>query len=691
MTAATLLLEIGTEELPPKALDRLARALADGVASGLDEAGVDRGKARALSSPRRLAVLVEAVAEAAADRRIERLGPPVASAYDADGNPTKAAEGFARSCGVDIAELETRDTDKGERLAYAGTEAGRALSELLPEIAAGAARALPVPKRMRWGDSETTFVRPVHWVTALHGDRVIELTLFDCRAGRVTRGHRFHHPEPIELPNADDYIERLRNPGYVLVDPEARREAVREQVAARAGEAGGRALVDDDLLAEVCALVEWPVALAGRFEDRFLALPREVLISTLEGHQRYFPVEDDNGSLLPAFVTVANIESREPQRVIAGNERVVRPRLADALFFWEQDRRQGLAKLADGLARVTFQRDLGSLAAKSERVAELAGRLAGAASADADAVARAATLAKADLLTEMVGEFPELQGTMGRYYALEAGEPENVAIALEEQYLPRAAGGPIPATPAGRALALADKLDTLAGIFALGKRPSGEKDPFALRRAALGVLRISIEGGLSFGLRDTLAHAVATQPVTVDADTVVAELVDFHRDRLRAYYAERGIGAEAFEAVAAHGLDDPRDFDRRLQAIRTFMAESAARTLCAAHKRVRNILKDRADEAAPVVPDLLVEPAERALHADVERLAPELQARSDAGEYTEALRRLAELGPAVDAFFDDVLVMAEDDKIRENRLALLAALDTQCRAVADISRLPVES
>ena len=673
MTAATLLLEIGTEELPPKALDRLARALADGVAGGLDDAGVARGGARALSSPRRLAVLVESVAPAAADRRIERLGPPVASAYDADGKPTKAAEGFARKNSIAL------------------RAAGRPLAELLPEIAAGATRALPVPKRMRWGDSETAFVRPVHWVAALHGDRVIELSLFDCRAGRVTRGHRFHHPEPIELAAADDYIERLRDPGHVLVDPETRREAVREQVAARADETGGRALIDDDLLAEVCALVEWPVALAGRFEDRFLALPREVLISTLEGHQRYFPVEDDNGSLLPAFVTVANIESREPQRVIAGNERVVRPRLADALFFWEQDRRQGLAKLADGLARVTFQRDLGSLAAKSERVADLAGHLAGAADADADAVARAARLAKADLLTEMVGEFPELQGTMGRYYAIEAGEPENVAIALEEQYLPRAAGGPIPATPAGRALALAEKLDTLAGIFALGKRPSGEKDPFALRRAALGVLRISIEGGLSLSLRDALAHAVSSQPVAVDADTVVAELVDFHRDRLRAYYGERGIGAEAFEAVAAHGLDDPYDFDRRLQAIRAFMAESAARTLCAAHKRVRNILKDRADEAAPVVPDLLVEPAERALHADVERLAPELRARRDAGEYAEALHRLAELGPAVDAFFDDVLVMAEDDKVRENRLALLAALDAQCRTVADISRLPVES
>lgn len=691
MTAATLLLEIGTEELPPKALDRLARAFADGVASGLDEAGLDRGAARALSSPRRLAVLVAAVADAAAERRIERLGPAAASAYDAEGNPTKAAEGFARSCGVDVSDLETRDTDKGERLVYTGTEAGRPLAELLPEIAAAAVRALPVPKRMRWGDSETTFVRPVHWVTALHGEEVIELSLFECRAGRVTRGHRFHHPEPIELAAAEDYIERLRDPGHVLVDPRERRETVREQVSARAGEAGGRALIDDGLLAEVCALVEWPVALAGRFEDRFLALPREVLISTLEGHQRYFPVEDENGSLLPVFVTVANIESREPQRVIAGNERVVRPRLADALFFWEHDRRQGLATLAEGLARVTFQRDLGSLADKGKRVTDLAGRLAGGLDADADLVARAAMLAKADLLTEMVGEFPELQGTMGRYYAIEDGEPEVVAIALEEQYLPRAAGGPIPMTPVGRVLALADKLDTLAGIFALGKRPSGEKDPFALRRAALGVLRISIEGGLSLSLRDALTHAVAAQPVAVDADTVVAELIDFHRDRLRAYYGERGIGAEAFEAVAAHGLDDPHDFDRRLQAIRTFMAESAARTLCAAHKRVRNILKDRVDEAGRVAPDLLVEPAERELHAGVERLGPELQARSDAGEYAEALHRLAELGPAVDAFFDDVLVMAEDDKVRENRLALLAALDAQCRTVADISRLPVES
>jgi glycyl-tRNA synthetase beta chain len=542
---------------------------------------------------------------------------------------------------------------------------------------------------MRWGDSDAVFARPVHWIVALHGAAVVNLELFGCRAGRETRGHRFHHPAAIALDHADDYVAALREPGRVLADPAERRTAVREQVEARAAGAGGHALIDDALLAEVTALVEWPVALAGRFEDRFLELPREVLIATLEDHQRYFPVEDERGELLPAFVTVANIESREPERVVAGNNRVVRPRLADALFFWNQDRKRGLDELSAELARVTFQRELGSLADKSARVAELAAWLAGELGTDPAPVARAAALAKADLLTEMVGEFPELQGTMGRYYAAASGEDEAVAQALQEQYFPRAAGAPIPVSPTGRVLALADKLDTLAGIFALGKRPSGEKDPFALRRAALGVLRIVIEGDLDLDLRATFERAVAAQPPAADRDAVAADLLAFHLDRLRAYYLDRGVAPEVFDAVAAHGLGNPRDFDRRVQAVRSFLDQAAARTLCAAHKRIRNILKNGTDPAR-VNPELFSEPAERALYAALERLRPEVGEHARSGDYAAALHGMAALGAPVDAFFDQVLVMAEDQAVRANRLALLAALDEQCRSVADISRLSVE-
>lgn len=690
MNKATLLLEIGTEELPPKALESLAGALAEKVGRGLDEAGIERGEARPLASPRRLAVAVSAVAAQAPDREIERLGPPAAAAFDGQGQPTQAAKGFARSCGVSVDDLTTQDTDKGERLAYSGLEKGQPLSDLFADIAHAAVRGLPIPKRMRWGESEAAFVRPVHWLVALHGASVLDLRLFGIEAGRTTYGHRFHHPEGIELSAADDYVAALRDKAYVMADQTQRREAIAEQVATQARALGGEALVDDGLLREVSALVEWPVALAGRFEERFLALPREVLISTLEGHQRYFPVQGPDGALLPAFITVANIESSAPEQVIAGNERVVRPRLADALFFWEQDRRQDLGSLAAGLERVTFQRELGSLAGKSARVGDLAAWLAGHVGCDEAAVTRSAFLAKVDLLTDMVGEFPELQGVMGRYYAEAAGEPPAVARALEEQYLPRAAGGPIPESGVGRALALADKLDTLAGIFAVGKRPSGEKDPFALRRAALGVLRIAIEGGVDFSLAEALRRAVAAQPVDADEAAVVADLLDFHRERLRAYFQDRDVSAEVFESVAAMGIDRVLDFDQRIRAVQRFIDEPAARTLCAAHKRIRNILKDR-DIAPEVVPERLQDPAERTLYATLEELSPTVAADIAESAYADALLTLSRLGPPVDGFFDDVLVMADDERLRTNRLALLAALDAQCRAVADISRLSVET
>lgn len=687
----TLLIEIGTEELPPAALRSLANAFADGIAQGLAEADLPIGEVTPLASPRRLAVRIADTAAKAPDREEDRLGPAVAAAFDDAGQPTKAAEGFARSCGVAVADLEQRDTDKGTRLAYQGTATGQSLAALLPAILANAIKRLPIPKRMRWGDHEEAFVRPVHWLTALHGDAVLPLNAFNCAADRVTQGHRFHHREPIHLAHADEYADKLENPGHVIVDPDRRRELVQAGVAREAERAGGDVLSDDELIDEVTALVEWPVALTGRFDEQYLELPREAIVSTLKGHQRYFPVADADGRLLPLFITVANIESSAPERVIAGNERVIRPRLADALFFWQRDCERGLEALTNGLDRVTFQKDLGSIGDKSRRVAGIADWLAQAIGADTSLIARACTLAKTDLLTEMVDEFPELQGTMGCYYARVGGEDEAVALALDEQYAPRQAGAAIAATDVGRVVALADRLDTLTGVFAIGGRPTGEKDPFALRRAALGVLRTLIEGSLDLDLTQALARAIEHQPVALEHDSILDELVNFHLDRLRAYYADQGVVTDIFDAVAANGLSRPLDFDQRVQAVRAFLRAPEAVQLCGAHKRIRNILKDGVPDGS-VDAALLTEPAEQALHEQLATLHEQLEERRGRGDYTAALGCLAALQAPVDRFFDEVRVMSDDADQKRNRLCLLGALDQTCRSVADISRLnPTES
>lgn len=683
---ATLLLELGTEELPPKALRPMAQALAQGIADGLRGANLSIGQVEALGSPRRLAVRIADVAEKAPDRELQRLGPAVAAAFDDGGQPTKAARGFARSCGVDVCELEQQDTDKGKRLAYNGIEDGQTLAALLPGLFADAIKRLPIPKRMRWGMGEHSFVRPVHWLVALHGEQVLPLQAFGCGAGNQTRGHRFHHPSPIVLTHADDYVTLLENPGRVIVDMDRRRRMVEQQVQDAARNCGGEAICRHALLDEVAALVEWPVALSGSFDARYLALPREVLIATLEGHQRYFPVVDDDAKLLARFVTVANIESRDPERIVTGNQRVVRPRLADALFFWDRDRDRGLEALARGLGRVTFQRKLGSLADKSARVERIAQDIAAAVGADPAAVARACHLAKTDLLTEIVGEFPELQGTMGAHYARQAGENEAVALALDEQYAPRQARAPIASHRVGQVLALADRLDTLAGIFAIGGRPTGEKDPYALRRAALGVLRTCIEAELDLDLRKTLTRACELQPVTPAAADPVEDLLAFHLDRLRSYYHDRGFGADSFEAVAAAGLSHPSDFENRMLALQAFLGVPAASQLCSAHKRIRNILKN-VTATGDVEANLLTEPAEQQLHQALTALLQTLPGLMQTGDYQAALEQLATLEQPLDRFFAEVLVMCEDAAVKNNRLALLAGLDGVCRSVADISRL----
>ncbi len=688
--ARDLLLEVGTEELPPRALHRLATALRDAVAEGLAQARLAHRDLRLFATPRRLAVLVEALAPRQPDEQVERRGPALSAAFDDEGCPTRAAQGFARSCGVAVEDLDRLETDKGAWLVYRALRKGRTTPELVPEILARALEDLPVPRRMRWGELDEPFVRPVHWIVALYGDQVVPLTLFGIAAGRKTRGHRFHHPGPIVLPEPAAYEVLLETEGRVLADFERRRTAVKELAEAAAREAGGHAVVDPELLDEVTAMVEWPVPVVGAFDERFLEVPPEVLIVTMKTHQKYFHVVDDRRRLLARFVTMSNIASREPDRVREGNERVVRPRLADAEFFWNQDRKRTLASRLPELEQVVFQHKLGSMLDKTRRITALARDLAAVTGADPGLAQRAAELCKCDLRTEMVGEFPELQGTMGRYYAVHDGEPEEVACAIEEHYRPRFAGDGLPETPAGRAVALADRLDTLAGIFAAGLAPTGDKDPYALRRAALGVVRIVLEAGLDLDLRRWLETAAALQPEAVDAGARVDEVADFVRERLRGHLHEQGVRPDTFGAVAAVAPHRPLDLQRRALAVESFRRLPEAEALAAANKRITNILK-KAGAAPPdrVDPARLEEDAERALHERLAALRGTVQEKVAAADYLGALEALAGLRGPVDAFFDRVMVMAEDPALRANRLALLAALRELFLQVADISRLQI--
>jgi len=690
------LFELGTEELPPKALPGLELALRTGITERLTAAGLRFGAVESFAAPRRLAVRVRRLAPRQPDQVIRRRGPPLRAAFDAAGSPARAGLAFAASCGVPLESLgRERDEKNNEYLHYTGTRAGAATEDLLPGIVAEALDALPIPKRMRWGSSEAQFVRPVHWLVMLYGHEVVPATLLDTVAGRSTRGHRFHAPRDLPLRAPAGYERTLLTRGKVIAGFAARRERVREQVLAAAVQAGGRAIVGAELLDEVTALVEWPVAVAGRFEERFLALPREVLIATLQDHQRYFAVESVAGTLLPWFITVSNIESRDPQVVRAGNERVVRPRLADAAFFWDQDRRESLAARAPQLARVTFQAQLGSLGDKAGRVAALAAALAGVCGASPQRVARAALLCKCDLLSAMVGEFPELQGVMGAYYARADGEDEETAAAIREHYLPRGAGDELPATPTGMALALADRLDTLAGSFAIGQKPSGTRDPFGLRRAAIGVLRLARERALSFDLCALVAQAVAAQPVAdLDArrEAVSAEVYAFVMERLRALYlddAASGVTTELFDAVLATQPRSPLDADARVTALVRFLALPEAASLTAANRRIANILKKSAAALpARIDADLLRLPAEAALYAALLQQRGGVDAALARGAYGAAFAALALLRGPVDAFFEDVLVNDADARLRNNRLALLSELRTLFTRIADLSRLP---
>jgi glycyl-tRNA synthetase beta chain len=699
---ANFLVELGTEELPPKALLKLSDAFARGIAIELDEARLNYTSINAYATPRRLAVAVADLQLCQPTQTIEHRGPPVRLAFDAEGNPTRAAEAFAKKCGVAITALDRQTTDKGEWLYHSGEQAGKNTADLLEAMVTKSLSKLPIPKRMRWGSNDTEFVRPVHWLVMLLDKNVVPATVLGLTADRITFGHRFMAPDSQKLNRATDYVDTLRNKGKVIVDFAERREAIVAMTDAAASQAGGIAVFDSALADEVTALVEWPVPVTGEFPQKFLRLPTEVLIATLQGHQKYFPLRADTEQqeLLPAFIAISNLESKDPKRVKLGNEKVVLPRLSDAAFFWDQDTRSTLADRQVGLDAVVYQKGLGSLGDKARRVAKLAESIAPLVDADAKLTQRAAELARCDLLTDMVGEFPELQGRMGYYYALHDREPEAVAIAIEEQYLPRHASDTLPQSSIGTALSLADRLDTLAGIFALGKKPSGNKDPFALRRQALGLVRMCINNGIDFNLSELLAKAIALQPIDKQPEGLAEQLYDFILGRTKAWYLDgqapgletKGVSAELFNAVQSRAPASLTDLHQRLCALAGFMQLDAASSLAAANKRIANILKSAdATDSNSIKEHLFADDEERKLYSALNKILAPHRSDLDARNYAGALNRLASLRAPVDSFFDNVMVMADDEQLRENRLALLNVLRGLFLDIADISALPTKT
>ncbi len=686
-----LLIELGTEELPPKALQKLASSFALGVTDGLANARLSLKHADIYASPRRLGVIVRDLQASQKDREVVQKGPPVKIAFDDSGEPTKAALAFAKKCGVKAEALGREKSDAGEWLSYKATEPGRPIGELLPEIVQAALDALPIPRRMRWGGRDDEFVRPAHWLLMLYGKDVVEGSVLGLTAGRTTRGHRFHAPDELTINTVADYEASLEKAGYVIADFDKRRARVVAGVQEEANKLDGLPVATEDLFDEVTALTEWPVPLAGSFDEEYLSLPNEVITATLMNHQRYFPVSEKTGALKPAFITLANLESKDPDQVRDGNERVIRPRLADAKFFWESDQQVRLEEKTEGLKNIVYQKGLGTLQDKSMRVAALAKLFAEQLGEDKQAVTRAAMLAKCDLLTGMVGEFPELQGTMGAYYAAASGESDAVSVAIGEQYLPRFAGDDLPASKAGKMLAIADKLDTLAGIFVLDKKPSGNRDPFGLRRAALGIIRILIEGELDLDFNAAVDEAVAQQPATDDKQGGVREaLYAFIVDRLKSYFvdSDASYSTDMFEAVRARRPSSLIDFRARLQAVAEFITLEPAVSLAAANKRTANILRQAEyDDEGVLEANLLSDDAERVLYQAMKSAQNDIAPLLDERRYSDSLRRLAELRTPVDAFFDDVMVNVDDEAVRKNRLALLAELRALFLDVADISRL----
>jgi len=685
-TSNHLLFELGCEELPPKSLKKLSQALLDNIVAGLNEADLGYMQARSYATPRRLAVVIDDLISFQPDKTVEKRGPALQAAYVADGVPSKAALGFAASCGVGFAQLERLETDKGEWLVFRQAVKGQATVELLPEIIRKSLNNLPIAKRMRWGSFSHEFVRPVHWALLLYGQQVVETEILGLQTNRLSRGHRFHAPQSLSILQPHDYLEALREKGKVLVDFQERMDVISAAANQAAANVGGVAHIEEDLLEEIAALNEWPVPVVGNFDPRFLELPMEVLITTMQSNQKYFPVKNAQGGLLPHFITFSNIESSNPSSIQHGNERVVLPRLADAEFFWKQDRKQSLAERVEHLASIVFQKDLGTLADKTERVGNLAAFIAEELHADTSLARRAALLAKTDLITNMVGEFANLQGIMGRYYALADHEPTEVALALEEHYFPKQSGGSTPSGLIGQILALAEKIDTLSGIFSAGLIPTGDKDPYALRRATLGILRILIENHIALDVVVLLDKALAQFSHPFNLAETREKIIDFIFDRLKGYCLDQGYSIDEFEAVLAVHPTQPLDFIMRIRAVQAFRQLPEAESLAAANKRIINILK-KSEVSIPETVGNLVETAEINLLAAAESARADIQPLLEGQNYTLALSRLAELRESVDAFFDNVMVNTENEALRNSRLALLAMLSTQFLKIADISKL----
>ncbi|EPG7579431.1 MULTISPECIES: glycine--tRNA ligase subunit beta [Providencia] len=688
MTQQTFLVEIGTEELPPKALRSLAESFAANFTAELDGADIAHGAVTWFAAPRRLALKVADLAASQPDREVEKRGPAISQAFGPDGQPTKAAEGWARGCGITVDQAERLTTDKGEWLLYRAQVKGQAVSELLVDMTSRALAKLPIPKLMRWADKDTQFVRPVHTVTLLLGSDVIDGEILGIKSGRTIRGHRFMGEAEFTIDNAEQYPAILRERGKVMADYAERKAVIKADAEKAAQALGGQADLTDSLLEEVTSLVEWPVVLTAKFEEKFLEVPSEALVYTMKGDQKYFPVYDKAGKLMPNFIFVANIESSDPQQIISGNEKVVRPRLADAEFFFKTDRKQRLEDNLPRLETVLFQKQLGTLRDKTDRLEALAGWIASKIGADVNHATRAGLLAKCDLMTNMVFEFTDTQGVMGMHYARHDGESEDVALALKEQYQPRFSGDALPSTDVSAALALAEKMDTLAGIFGIGQHPKGDKDPFALRRAALGVLRIIVEKGYQLDLVEMTEEAARLYGDKLTNDNVVSDVVEFMLGRFRSWYQELGYSIDTIQAVLARHPTQPADFDARVKAVTHFRSLDEAQALAAANKRVSNILSKSEEKLADnVLASVLKMPEEVKLATHVvvlqDKLAPMFAERN----YQEALVELASLRDIVDEFFANVMVMDEDQAVRINRLTLLSQLRELFLRVADISLL----
>ena len=687
MTTQNFLVEIGTEELPPKALKTLATSFADNVEAELNQAGLTFDKIEWFAAPRRLAVKVLNLATQQPSKEIEKRGPAVSAAFDAEGKPTKAAEGWARGCGITVDQAERIATDKGEWLVHRAKIEGQPTKNLLNDIVANALAKLPIPKPMRWADKTVQFIRPVHTVTMLLGDELIEGEILGVASARTIRGHRFLGEKEFEIQHADQYPQLLREKGSVVADFNERKAEILAKSQAKATALGGVADIEDSLLEEVTSLVEYPNVLAAKFEERFLAVPAEALVYTMKGDQKYFPIYDKDGKLLPHFIFVSNINPEDPTAIIEGNEKVVRPRLTDAEFFFKTDLKQKLVDRLPRLETVLFQQQLGTLKDKTDRIEQLAGEIAKQIGADEAKAKRAGLLSKCDLMTNMVFEFTDTQGVMGMHYARHDGEDEEVAVALNEQYMPRFAGDELPKSLVASAVALADKFDTLTGIFGIGQAPKGSADPFALRRAALGALRIIVEKNLPLDLEDLVKKSAALFGDKLTNKNVVADVVDFMLGRFRAWYQDEGIAVDVIQAVLARRPTRPADFDARVRAVSHFRTLDSAEALAAANKRVSNILAKADATIGEINLTACVEPAEKALAEAVLALRTEVQPLIAKGDYTAVLDKLANLRAPVDSFFDNVMVNAEDPALRQNRLAILNTLQGLFLQVADISLL----